>query len=382
MLLIFIQSSLVCKTHVSMKHRIYILVNALLLSEDKITELYKISCNEFIPRTGPFNTMFELLCSFDMNLVLFCYAKFNSLITLDQASVAFELHFPASVVKLEQRAIVAEIGIVSSPSQALEAKAQVIVTIDDNNKVVIPFRYTFSRETMDSMSNPMDWDYGLNTLIQNETTALHMAAGEGNSVLVGRFTFSNQGNAYQVDQFNRVPSDFAETFQHEAVFHYLQQIMQLNTQNKFSSYIESTKNTVCMEMANKLLSWQAKLETCVAQIESISAQVVQSDPSIAQLMQSARSNTLHMMNARKQTINIVGSDIAIGWIFYVLGGAIQKDGRLILPIQLAFANVDIFFVHELNHEKWNERADLTLYIPNGGSKMIENVCQYLILIRR
>lgn len=326
---------------------------------------YDIRCKQFSPVHGPLDTLFNLKVVLNKNLILYCYAKLNELIQANQVSLSFEVSIPALVTTVEQNTVIAAIGSVSSDNHVVQFKAQVVVTINDNTKVVIPFKYVFSKDS----ASIMDWDErDVSTVTLDETEQLHLAAGEGNSSVVGRLTFAHPEYSHQVDKYNRVPSDFAAAFKHETLFNYLQQILH-STNTIFSSYMECTKNFSCLELANKLLLWQTKLECCFAQIDACSTQFVDAPLSI----QSISTKVFQMIKAKKQTINVVGTELAIGWICYILGGAIQADGKIILPVQLAFANVDMYFVHEYNQQKWTDRGDLTLYIPNANSKVIDHV---------
>lgn len=346
-------------------------MNAFLISDNQLKQQSDIRCKKLYPETGPLHTSFILQVILSNSLVLFCYAKTNAMISLNQISVSFEHDFPTEVVNMEKKTVLACIAAVTSQMQVLEAKGQVIVSIDAHNYIVIPFKYIFSTEGKELQYNMDLDDASVNTVLIKETSQLHLAAGEGNSALVGRLTFSNPEYAHQTDTYNRIPSNFAATFNHDSIFHYLQNIAQLGQNPSYASYMLFTKALVCKEMVNKLLYWQIKQDCCISQIEQLTKTTA--DNCIVPILQSVRNSMDQMIRTKKQTMNIVGSDLAIGWICYVLGGAIQPDGCVLLPVQLAFANLTIHFVHELNQDLWVEGADLILYIVVGDSNVIEQV---------
>lgn len=326
-----------------------------------------IKCNELIPERGPLNTNFELQIALSKRLNEICYTKLNSAENLCKLEVAFDKQIPTQVVKNVQHVVFASVGIVAAE---IDAKGQVIISLRDcQTAVVIPFKYKFGGEKPSEIT--MDWDE--RAILNNTAQHLHIAAGEGNSVLTGHLTFSNPNAVHQVDQFNRLPIHFAKTFQQSEEFlTYLEQTaLHGNQENEFSSYMENLKNYLCLELNNNVVHWNAKYLNCTSQIEALATTV---DAQMAQLIQSTQAHVSTLVQTRKQRINIVGSDIAIAWICYVLGGTIQDDGFVVLPIELAFANADMYFVPEALQDQWTDGADLTVYIPNGESEIFKNVC--------
>lgn len=214
-----------------------------------------------------------------------------------------------------------------------------------------------------------------------EMEPLHVAAVRQNMEQIGLLTFGIdcKDRILAKDNMGRTPNSMVERLKYLPLVKYFA-FLQGDASFKQKSYLYYTffqKFSILRDQYNSITPKYLKSMQTLAQTKY---EIAPTDP-FKELLQNIGDQINSICNSYSNKISIIGNDLAIAWIGFVLGGTIFRESVVMLSDELAFANISVQFHYFDENQKhlWYEGANTVIHIV-GSEEEIYQVCLVIYLL--